>query len=59
MKNCGAKLENEFLDHDEIIALTTKKVVFHNEPKNLMKIALEYVELQCKSNALDVLVMRI
>ncbi|XP_054725301.1 jerky protein homolog-like [Anastrepha obliqua] len=72
MINCDEHLENEFLNDDEIIDLANKeqeeddesndveeeKTVSHEEAKNVMEIALKYIEQQHESTALDVLTQK-
>ncbi|XP_054737670.1 jerky protein homolog-like [Anastrepha obliqua] len=72
MINCDEHLENEFLNDDEIIDLASKeqeeddessdveeeKTVSHEEAKNVMEIALKYIEQQHESTALDVVAIR-
>ncbi|XP_054737977.1 jerky protein homolog-like [Anastrepha obliqua] len=69
MINCDEHLENEFLNGDEIIDLANKeqeeddessdveeeKTVSHEKAKNVMEIALKYIEQHHESTALDVL----
>ncbi|XP_023310790.1 jerky protein homolog-like [Anoplophora glabripennis] len=70
IKNCDENLENEFLNDDEIIILATKEPqendtetddyeeeekVSHDDARNVMEVALKYIEQQRESTALDLL----